>query len=219
MCIIRCHQNLPICTRNHLFLSSTPPPTNSSPCWTAALPFPLPPDWQCGGLATLLSWGRHWTPGYCSLIINYWALLPHLEQAQAGNELSPLGRTSGWAVYGGGWALPSGGVNGPSRGTHWSVRVSDNMLLGFYGVIICHYIYRFYIFYVPSQLWHEFQEIIQRLLKQTALKGLQYIMLRTCRSVRDTLLKGHSSDLHIKWNVIVMRGSTASPVQIIVLFS
>lgn len=34
---------------------------------------------------------------------------------QAGNELSPLGWTSGWAVYGGGWALPSGGVNGPSR--------------------------------------------------------------------------------------------------------
>lgn len=34
---------------------------------------------------------------------------------QAGNELSPLGRTSGWAVYRGGWALPSGGVNGSSR--------------------------------------------------------------------------------------------------------
>lgn len=35
---------------------------------------------------------------------------------QTRNELSPLGWTAGWAVYGGGWALPSGGVNGPTRG-------------------------------------------------------------------------------------------------------
>ncbi|KAG7506085.1 hypothetical protein JOB18_046317 [Solea senegalensis] len=58
----------------------------------------LPPNFQLQGQAS--------TPG----------------AGQAGNELSPLGWTSGWAVYGGGWALPSGGVNGPSRDT-------DSMLI------------------------------------------------------------------------------------------
>lgn len=53
----------------------------------------LPPNYQLQGSAS--------TPG----------------AGQAGNELSPLGWTPGWAVYGGGWALPSGGVNGPSRAT------------------------------------------------------------------------------------------------------
>lgn len=53
----------------------------------------LPPNYQLQGSAS--------TPG----------------AGQAGNELDPLGRTSGWAVYRGGWALLSGGVNGPFRAT------------------------------------------------------------------------------------------------------
>lgn len=46
-------------------------------------------DWvTVWGLATLLSWGLHWTLGYCPLIINYRALLPHLEQARLGMSLA-----------------------------------------------------------------------------------------------------------------------------------
>lgn len=81
------HKNLPACTL---------PPTNSSPCWiTALLPsssilsFPPTSDWvTVWALATLLSWGLHWTLGYCPLIINYRALLPHLEQARLGMSLA-----------------------------------------------------------------------------------------------------------------------------------
>lgn len=64
----------------------------------------LPPNYQLQGSAS--------TPG----------------AGQAGNELSPLGWTSGWAVYGGGWALPFGGVNGPSRGTVSRADPSDSLI-------------------------------------------------------------------------------------------
>jgi len=53
----------------------------------------LPPNYQLQGSAS--------TPG----------------AGQAGNEFSPLGWTSSWAVYRGGRALASGGVNGPFRVT------------------------------------------------------------------------------------------------------
>lgn len=46
---------------------------------------------------------------------------------RAENEPSPLGPTSGWAVYGGGRAVLSASVNGSSmnESAGWTIRVSD----------------------------------------------------------------------------------------------
>lgn len=88
----------------HLWLSDSVGPGYSPvvrPALNAGL---LPPNYQLQGSAS--------TPG----------------AGQAGNELSPLGWTSGWAVYGGGWALPSGGVNGPSRGTVSRADPSESLI-------------------------------------------------------------------------------------------
>lgn len=57
----------------------------------------------------------HRTPGYSPPNYQLPSSASTPGAGQAGNEPSPLGRTSGWAVYGGGWARPSGGVNGSSK--------------------------------------------------------------------------------------------------------
>lgn len=102
----------------------TPPPRVI--CCLPPQSSPPAPEWQCAyspvvrlplntGLLppNYQLWGSASTPG----------------AGQAGNELSPLGRTSGWAVYGGGWALPSGGVNGPFRGNRESRLIHQSVEL------------------------------------------------------------------------------------------
>lgn len=120
------HTIKPVCACYFVLFSPLLPPTNSSPCWIPALllhlplnPLASPCPWLSGSVGL----------GHSPVVrpaLNAGLLPPNYQlqgsastpgAGQAGNELSPLGWTSGWAVYGGGWALPSGGVNGPSRGT------------------------------------------------------------------------------------------------------
>lgn len=88
----------------------------SSPKLTETTHPPTATFGRVWGRPVLLSWGLRWTLGYCPLIINLPGSTSTPGAGQTRNELSPLGWTAGWAVYGGGWALPSRGVNGLTRG-------------------------------------------------------------------------------------------------------
>lgn len=109
---------------NHLQFPLQPaaPPSNISLCLNYSPPLPLPPPPSPSQSDSV-------GPGHSPVVrpaLNAGLLPPNYQlqssastpgAGQAGNDFSPLGRTSGWAVYGGGWALCTGGVNGPSRVT------------------------------------------------------------------------------------------------------
>lgn len=166
--VFACASNTKACRCAHVLLLPRKhhdplPPTNSSPCWITALPSPPPPPPPQFSRFPCLWLSDSVGPGHSPVVrpaLNTGLLPPNYQlqssastpgAGQAGNELSPLGWTSGWAVYGGGWAQPSGGVNWPSRGrvgrlihqcliTEWASRCTAvRILMPISSIDICHY--------------------------------------------------------------------------------